>query len=171
MLSNPLVINLLTTVVETETNLPIVKCLMNGISTDEEIAEKTEIRLNIVRKILYKLHDEGLASYKRSKDPETQWYTYNWIFESDEVHKQLKSRSTTMLEKLNNILEHEENNMFFSCPEKHVRYDFEMASTLDFMCPECGEEIQFEDNIETINKLKEEILACNKVHQSIGSSK
>ncbi|MGZ4857719.1 MAG: transcription factor E, partial [Methanobacteriaceae archaeon] len=57
-----------------ENSIPIIQCLLNGKTTDEEIAEATEIRLNIVRKILYKLYDAGVASYKRSKDPETQWY-------------------------------------------------------------------------------------------------
>ena len=31
-------------------------------NTDEEIAEETEIRLNIVRRILYKLYDAGLPA-------------------------------------------------------------------------------------------------------------
>lgn len=171
MLSDPLVSNLLTNVVENEENLSIVKCLMNGIATDEEIAEKTEIRLNIVRKILYKLHDEGLASYKRSKDPETQWYTYDWVFESEEVEKQLKGKSIEMLDNLDNLLENEENNMFFICPDGHMRFDFEQASILDFMCPECGDEVEFQDNNGIINKIKEEISVCKKAYQSISSSK
>ena len=63
-----------------ENSYSIVKCLLEGKTTDEEIAEDTEIRLNIVRRVLYKLYDAGIASYKRSKDPETQWYTYIWTF-------------------------------------------------------------------------------------------
>ncbi|MGZ4857139.1 MAG: transcription factor E, partial [Methanobacteriaceae archaeon] len=68
-----------------ENSIPIIQCLLNGKTTDEEIAEATEIRLNIVRKILYKLYDAGVASYKRSKDPETQWYIYNWRFEENKI--------------------------------------------------------------------------------------
>ena len=85
MIDDPLVKTLLTNVVEDESNLPIVEALNEGIETDEQIAEKTGIKLNIVRKILYKLYDMGLASYKRSKDPETQWFTYSWKFEKEEV--------------------------------------------------------------------------------------
>ncbi|MCC7553301.1 MAG: transcription factor E [Methanobacteriaceae archaeon] len=171
MLNDPLAINLLTDVVENEENLSIVKCLIDGTTTDEEIAEKTEIRLNIVRKILYKLHDEGLASYKRSKDPETQWYTYDWVFENEEVEKQLKMKSNKMLDNLNNMLQKEENNMFFVCPDGDVRFDFETASNLDFMCPECGDEVKFEENTEIIKKIKEDIQICEKAYQSSGSSK
>ena len=46
----------------------IIDCLKNGYTTDEEISEKTNCKLNIVRKILYKLYDMRLASYKRDKD-------------------------------------------------------------------------------------------------------
>lgn len=65
MIDDPLVKSLLTNVVEDESNLPIVQALIDGVETDEAIAEKTEIKLNIVRKILYKLYDMGLATYKK----------------------------------------------------------------------------------------------------------
>ena len=161
MLDNPLVESLLTEIVQDEENLPIIKCLEDGISTDEEIAEKTEIRLNIVRKVLYKLYDAGLASYKRSKDPETQWFTYNWIFERDEVNKQIKDNSEKTIKHLKKILEEEENNMFFICPDGHTRFDFETATYYGFICPECGEEVVFQDNQEIIERIKEEI----KIHE------
>lgn len=67
MIDDPLVKSLLTNVVEDESNLPIVQALIDGVETDEAIAEKTEIKLNIVRKILYKLYDMGLATYKEVK--------------------------------------------------------------------------------------------------------
>ena len=54
MIDDPLVKTLLTNVAEDESNLPIIQALIDGIETDEEIAEKTGIKLNIVRKILYK---------------------------------------------------------------------------------------------------------------------
>ena len=40
-------------------------------TTDEEIATKTDLKLNIVRRILYKLHDNHLASYRRIRDTNT----------------------------------------------------------------------------------------------------
>ena len=101
MIDDPLVKSLLTNVVEDESNLPIVQALIDGVETDEAIAEKTEIKLNIVRKILYKLYDMGLATYKRSKDPETQWFTYSWKFEEQEVINHIKSDSEEYLKMLN----------------------------------------------------------------------
>ncbi|MBQ1781802.1 MAG: transcription factor E [Methanobrevibacter sp.] len=157
MLDDPLVKTLLTNVVEDESNLPIVEALDKGIETDEEIANETGIKLNIVRKILYKLYDLGLASYKRSKDPETQWFTYSWKFEKDEVITRIKKDSQDYLKMLNDELEREENNMFFLCPQGHVRLDFDESSDYEFMCPVCGEELEFQDNADNIKQIKEDI--------------
>ena len=157
MIDDPLVKTLLTNVVEDESNLPIIQALIDGIDTDEEIAKKTEIKLNIVRKILYKLYDLGLASYKRSKDPETQWFTYTWKFEKEEVINRINKDSENYLKMLNDELEYEENNMFFVCPQGHVRLDFDESSDNEFLCPACDEELEFQDNTKIIEQLKEDI--------------
>ena len=157
MLDDPLVKQLLTNLVEDESNLPIVTALDNGIETDEGIAEETGIKLNIVRKILYRLYDLGIASYKRSKDPETQWFTYSWKFEKDEIINRIIKDSENYLNMLNEELEREENNMFFICPQGHVRLDFNESSDYEFLCPACGEELEFQDNTETIEQIKEDI--------------
>ena len=155
MLDDPLVKPFLTNVVEDESNLPIIECLIDGVETDEEIAEKTGIRLNLVRKILYKLYDLKLASYKRSKDPETQWFTYSWKFEKDEVVKHIREACEADVKHFEEALNEEENNMYFICPQGHVRFDFNTASEYEFICPECGEEMEFFDNEEQINQLKD----------------
>lgn len=157
MIDDPLVKTLLTNVVEDESNLPIVQALIDGVETDEEIANKTKIKLNIVRRILYRLYDMGLANYKRSKDPETQWFTYSWKFEKDEVMNRIIKDSENYLKILNDELEREENNMFFLCPQGHVRLDFDDSSEYEFICPMCGEELEFHENKDTIKQLKEDI--------------
>ncbi len=139
-----------------ETIIPIINALDEGIETDEEIAEKTGIKLNIVRKILYKLYDLKIANYKRSKDPETQWFTYSWKFDKEELINQINKDSESELKALNDRLAYEENNMFFICPEGHVRYNFDEASDEEFLCV-CGEELQFQDNSDMIDQLKENI--------------
>lgn len=135
----------------------IIDCLKNGYTTDEEISEKTNCKLNIVRKILYKLYDMRLASYKRDKDKETQWYTYDWRFNENEYKKLEFNLASSELKRLNSELEYEENNMFFVCPNGHYRLDFEDASTVEFLCPECDLDLEFEDNQEKIDSKKEEI--------------
>ena len=157
MIDDPLVKTLLSNVVDDESNLPIIDALLVGVVTDEEIANKTGIKLNIVRKILYRLYDMGLASYKRCKDPETQWFTYSWKFEKEEVINRIIKDSEDYLKMLNDELEREENSMFFICPQGHVRLDFDEASDYEFLCPACGEELEFQDNAATIKQIKEDI--------------
>ena len=135
----------------------IIDCLKNGYTTDEEISEKTNCKLNIVRKILYKLYDMRLASYKRDKDKETQWYTYDWKFNEGEYKKLEFNLASSELKRLNEELDYEVNNMFFICPFGHYRLDFEDASTVEFLCPECDLDLEFEDNQEKIDRKKEEI--------------
>ncbi|KZX11418.1 transcription factor E [Methanobrevibacter filiformis] len=156
MLKEPLVREYLNDIIEDE-NLVIVQCLLDGTNTDEEIAEKTNIKLNIVRKILYKLYDSGLASYKRSKDPETQWYTYAWKFDSETIVNHIEDKYKEHIDKLKVLLDFEENTMFFTCETKHQRFTFDEASENGFICPECGEEIKFEENNSIIKRIKEEI--------------
>jgi transcription initiation factor TFIIE subunit alpha len=137
-----------------ENSIPIIQCLLSGKTTDEEIAEKTEIRLNIVRRILYKLYDAGAASYKRSKDPETQWYTYNWKFEEEKISEIINKKCENYSREINESLEYEEDNMFFIC-SNNCRYNFEEASENNFICPECGSKLEFHDNSKIILELKE----------------
>ncbi|MGN1185661.1 MAG: transcription factor E [Methanobrevibacter wolinii] len=168
MLDNPLVEMLIRSIIdnpnekpkkgdEDKDNIQIVEYLNDGVTTDEEIAEKTGIKLNTVRKILYKLYDAGLASYKRSKDPETQWFTYDWKFEPEEVNKKVEESLNDIIKELKEITENEENNLFFKCPDYHTRFDFADACEMGFTCPECGEELIEDDNSEMIKQLKDDI--------------
>lgn len=165
MLKDPIVKKVLENIVEGEKNLSIIESLLDGIDTDEKIHEKTKIKLNIVRKILYKLYDYGLASYKRSKDPETQWFTYSWKFEEEEIYKFIKEDAEKGIKYYTNLLEKEQNNMFFICPENHLRCDYNEATEFDFICPECGEELTFKDNTAIINEYKEAIKICKENYE------
>jgi transcription initiation factor TFIIE subunit alpha len=144
-----------------ENSLSIIKCMDDGKTTDEEIAEITEIRLNIVRRVLYKLYDAGIASYKRSKDPETQWYTYNWTFEMEKVLEIKDEKYEKFSKDINEELEYEEGNMFFVCKSNDHRYDFEEASENNFTCGECGEPLEYKDNSAKIDELKEKLNQMN----------
>jgi len=155
MLADPHVQEILIEVTKDDENsIPIIQCLLNGKTTDEEIAEETEIRLNIVRRILYKLYDAGVASYKRSKDPETQLYTYNWKFEEDKIAEIISDKIEKFSNEIHQSLEYEEHNLFFVCPNG-CRYNFEEASERNFICPDCNTNMEFQDNSSIIKELKE----------------
>ena len=160
MINNPIVNDFLEQIVDADDlkNIKtIIQALIDGVETDEAIHEQTDIKLNTVRKLLYKLHDASIANYKRNKDPETQWFTYTWKFEKEEVINRIIKDSEDYLKMLNDELEREENNMFFICPQGHVRLNFDDASDYEFLCPACGEELEFQDNADTIKQIKEDI--------------
>jgi transcription initiation factor TFIIE subunit alpha len=155
MIEDPNVQEILLDVTKDEENsMPIIQCLVSGKNTDEEIAEDTEIRLNIVRRILYKLYDAGVASYKRSKDPETQWYTYSWTFEGDKIAEIMVKKYEEFSQEIHQSLEYEQENMFFVCPNG-CRYNFDEASEQNFTCPECDCSMEFQDNASIIMELRE----------------
>jgi len=156
MFDNTAVQEILTNITnDDENSFSIIKCMLEGKTTDEEISEYTEIRLNIVRRVLYKLYDAGIASYKRSKDPETQWYTYNWKFEEKKVFEILDQKYEKNSRELSEALVYEEENMFFVCKINGHRYNFEEASENNFTCGECGAPLEYQDNSTIISELKE----------------
>lgn len=155
MLNDPMVQEIITDITDDEANsVSIIKCIMDGKTHDEEIAEETDIRLNTVRKILYKLYDAGIASYKRSRDPETNWYLYTWKFESDKVTSIISKRYQKVSDDIEKSLEFEEGNMFFACDSNEHRYKFEEASENNFTCPMCGGTLEYQDNSSVIAELK-----------------
>lgn len=158
MLEDPLVQNLIMeTLDEGEYCLDIIICLIDGKETDEEIADETDLRLNIVRRILYKLYDNNLATYKRSKDPETQWFTYAWKFNEQKVLELVIDKNKEIISYLNEKLDYEESNIFFVCKKEGTRFSFDQASELEFRCPNCDGLMEFKSNEEEIKNLKEDI--------------
>jgi transcription initiation factor TFIIE subunit alpha len=141
---------------DTENSVSIINCLLEGKLTDEEISEEIELRLNIVRRVLYKLYDAGIASYKRSKDPETQWYIYNWKFDSEKAIEKISEKYRQSFKEIEEALTYEEENMFFNCV-KGCRYKFEEAVEFEFICPECSSTLEYQDNSSLIDELKDKM--------------
>ncbi len=157
MLSDPTVQEILMDITNDEkSSVSIIECMLKGKTTDEEIAEETEIRLNIVRRVLYKLYDAGIATYKRSKDPETQWYTYSWNFEQEKVSEIISKKYEKFSREIEESLEYEEENMFFACKTNGHRYKFEKASEFNFVCPDCNDTLEYQDNTSRIIELLKE---------------
>ncbi len=169
LLSDPIVQEILMDITnDDKSSVSIIECILNGKTSDEEIAEETEIKLNIVRKILYKLHDAGIASYKRIKDPKTNWYIYNWKFEQEKISYIITKKYEKFSEEIDKSIEYEEKNMFFVCKANGHRYKFEKASVNNFKCPKCGESLEYQDNSTIIGELIKEKAASILLGKSKG---
>lgn len=161
VLANPETKQLLLDLVGEE-GLDIIGILLNGRATDEEISEETGLKLNTVRKILYKLYDHRLASYVRTKNKEIGWYIYTWKLDLDRAFEIIAIRKRRILEELVQKLEFERNHVFFGCKHDNSKVPFDIASKNDFRCPQCNGVMEFIDNQSHIMKLEKEISRLKK---------
>ncbi|MEM2742610.1 MAG: transcription factor, partial [Candidatus Methanomethylicaceae archaeon] len=57
----------------------VIKVLMEKNElADDELIQKTGMKLNNLRKVLYQLFDNNFISYRRVRDKEIGWYKYYW---------------------------------------------------------------------------------------------
>ena len=133
-------------------------------TTDEEISEKLDMRLNQVRKSLYKLYDLQLATFRRIRDKSTGWFVYFWTLHPERIDMFVEKKQKEVLEKLQSRLEYEESNMFFTCNNPECpRVTFQEAMDNNFECEHCNGRLEAFDNEQLINVLKEKILELNDI--------
>jgi len=115
--------------------------------TDNEIADKTQIRLNIVRKTLYRLYDHSLVAIRQSRDKETGWFIFNWRLQPDQLEGFILNQKRRVLEKLETRLEYEKSHEFYTCQTSSCkRFPFAEAFELLFKCPVCNKPMMYINN-------------------------
>ena len=139
-----------------EEAVTVVKSLKKlGEATDELIANDCGIRLNTVRKVLYKLYDHGLVSCTRVRDEKTGWFIFYWRLQPDQLDAFIRSRKKRALDKLKQRLDFERNHSFFICKnDSEIRVTFEEAMETSFKCGKCGNQLDSSDNAEFISGLE-----------------
>jgi len=107
--------------------------------TDIQIVDQTEIRLNIVRKTLYRLYDLSLVGLRQSRDKETGWFVHHWRLQPDQFGGFITNRKRHILEKLEARLTYEASHEFYSCQTQGCRpLPFEQAFEGLFKCRACN---------------------------------
>ncbi|MGP8068249.1 MAG: transcription factor [Candidatus Bathyarchaeia archaeon] len=142
-----------------EEAVTIVKSLKKlGEGTDEIIANDCAIRLNTVRKVLYKLYDHGLVSCTRVRDEKTGWFIFYWRLQPDQLDAFIRSRKKRTLDKLKQRLDFERNHTFFVCKtDVEVRVTFEEAMESSFKCGKCGNQLDSSENAAMVSILETKI--------------
>jgi transcription initiation factor TFIIE subunit alpha len=141
---------------EAVTVVKSLKKLAEG--TDEIIANDCGIRLNTVRKVLYKLYDHGLVSCTRVRDEKTGWFIFYWRLQPDQLDAFIRSRKKRALDKLKQRADFERNHSFFTCKtDADVRVTFEEAMETSFKCGKCGNQLDSSDNAELVTTLDSRI--------------
>lgn len=127
-------------------------------TTDEAIAAGAEMKLNAVRKVLYRLYDARLAEFRRIRDKSTGWFIYFWRLKPNRVEELVINRKKTVYRKLKARLDYERKFHFFKCDQDYCpRYIFDEAMESNFRCPECSGELKAFDNKEIIEKLSKKV--------------
>ncbi|MGM0604516.1 MAG: transcription factor [Halobacteriota archaeon] len=146
------------------TGMPVAAAPPDGEVTDEELAEQLDLELNAVRRALFILYENDLASYRRVRDEDSGWLTYLWTFHYDNIPENLEAEMYRLLDALENREAYEKDNEFYLCDVCSIRFEFGEAMDFGFQCPECGSPLESMDNtmlvdaMETrIDELREEL--------------
>ncbi|MCK4424524.1 transcription factor [Candidatus Bathyarchaeota archaeon] len=147
-----------------EEAVKLIEILKNSNeTTDDEIANKTGVRLNSVRKILYKLYDHSLVGLRRTRDPQTGWFIFHWKLQPDQLEGFILSQKRRVLEKLNTRLEYEKNHEFYYCNTPECKQiPFEEAIELLFKCPTCEKPLMHYDNNRIVQALTRKVEQLRK---------
>ena len=134
-----------------------------GETTDDQIATETGIRLNSVRKILYRLYDHSLVGLRRSRDKNTGWFIFHWRLQLDQLEGFILNQKRRVLEKLEARLRYEQNHDFYYCFTMGCkRIPFEEAMELVFRCPTCNKPLMHFENGKIVGALTKKVEQLRK---------
>lgn len=141
-----------------EDTVKLVELLKDQENISEfKLAEKLRLTVNTVRNMLYRLQAHNLVTSTRKKDKKKGWYIYYWTFNTPQAKSLIRVVKQRKLDHLKDRLRTEIQESFYICPQKCVRFKMENAMEYDFKCPECGNVLQEENNIDFIAKIKNTI--------------
>jgi len=139
--------------------MPVAAAPPDGEVTDEELAEELGLELNDVRRALFILYENDLASYRRLRDEDSGWLTYLWTFEYEKIPEQLESEMYRLLDALEERSEYEHDHEFYLCEHCGIRFEFGEAMEFGFECPECGNPVEAMENTRLVESMDARIAA------------
>ncbi len=122
-----------------------------------EIAEALKIPIQALRNTIYQFEKHNLLSTNRKKDRKKGWYIYYLTLNEPEMEYSIGKLKREKLNKLKSILEKETSQEIYTCPNNCTRIGTEEALENQFLCKECGEVLQLENNQKRITNLKSSI--------------
>ena len=139
--------------------MPVAAAPAEGEVTDEELAERLDLELNDVRRALFILYENDLATYRRLRDEDSGWLTYLWTFQYDNIPENLEEEMYRLLEALDARTDYERSHEFYLCEICSLRFEFGEAMDFGFECPECGSPLESMDNERLIAAMDRRIAA------------
>jgi len=134
------------------------------VATDDQILSyiaedaETEIKLNDVRRILFKLYNHSIVQCDGVRDETTGWFIFRWSLQLDQVEGFIKNQKKRILRILQTRLDYERGHDFYYCytPECE-RLTFEDAMEYVFKCQICEKLLQYFDNQKIVDALENKI--------------
>jgi len=139
--------------------MPVAAAPPDGEVTDEELAEELDMELNDVRRALFILYENDLATYRRLRDEDSGWLTYLWTFQYDNIPENLQEEMYRLHDVLVERRDYERDHEFYLCEICSIRFEFGEAMDFGFECPECGSPVESMDNDRLIEAMDERIEA------------
>lgn len=137
--------------------MPVAAAPPDGEVTDEELAETLDLELNDVRRALFILYENDLASYRRLRDEDSGWLTYLWTFEYENIPQNLAEEMDRLLDALEEREGYERDHEFYLCEICSIRFEFGEAMDFGFECPECGSPLESMDNAMLVEAMERRI--------------
>ncbi|MFB6304035.1 MAG: transcription factor [Haloferacaceae archaeon] len=134
--------------------MPVAAAPPDGEVTDEELAEELDLELNDVRRALFILYENDLASYRRVRDEDSGWLTYLWTFEYETIPENLEEEMYRLTEAIEERMEYEHTHEFYLCEVDSIRFEFGEAMDFGFECPECGSPLESMDNDRLVDAME-----------------
>jgi transcription initiation factor TFIIE subunit alpha len=141
------------------TGMPVAAAPPDGEVTDEELADELGLELNDVRRALFILYENDLASYRRLRDEDSGWLTYLWTFEYEKIPEQLEEEMHRLLEAVAKRREYERDNEFYLCEQCGIRFEFGEAMDFGFECPQCGNQVEAMENTRLVEAMEQRLRA------------
>jgi len=137
--------------------MPVAAAPPDGEVTDEELSEELDLELNDVRRALFILYENDLASYRRLRDEDSGWLTYLWTFHYENVPDNLEVEMYRLHDALMERREYERDHEFYLCEVDSIRFEFGEAMEFGFECPECGASLDALENDRLVDAMDRRI--------------
>jgi transcription initiation factor TFIIE subunit alpha len=146
-----------------EEAIPIVLYLIGRTKVSEfTIAQDLDLEIHKARNLFYKLLEHNILYFHRKKDKIKGWYICYWDFNEKILPFLAEKIRQNKLGKLKDRLEKESTSTFYMCKNACTRMDFEKAMEFNFKCPECGELMDEQNNVRTVEFLQQRINELSK---------
>lgn len=131
------------------------------ILSENEIAEKLDVKINGARKSLYKLHNIGFVEYTKERDEEKKWwYIYFWHVNRKRLLNVYRKFKEILIKKNKDQIQVESEYAFES--KGGEKFKYKEALNNGFISPTDGKPLYEINNFELIQSLEDEVHALNK---------